>query len=1435
MNLEKLRKILITAIAMLLLVSALIVSSGETNAWHFQQVATGRYFPSEIIYNAAGKPGFIQMDYYSEPYRIIYRYLSNFGWTSEIIGNASQQPEVALNHLGQPSALFVRYEGDADALIYATRTADNTWQETVVESLAQGQGYIDSQYSLTYDAYGKPCITYIKTTSSPYTCSLYYAVYNGNTWQKQIVYTGNDTFYSDLKFSGSTPTIAFSAGKQGLKYAYLNNGKWTIQTVDASSATRLRNRQGEITLSHGNGIPLISYNDIADRTLKFAYCLDGVWTTKTVEASVSEKNHTGDYAKMQVVQEPSRFTVYLMHSNFTVNGNTSIKLKTLSVNSNEDLAATAFNSETLYSADFGNMTPIIGSGIKDGNPSMVFFDYWRGKTTLISKQPKLSAPNSIVFNPTAPGESESRDIAIVNNGALDLVISEVIAPDAPFRITGDGTGSLAPGQSKVITVHYEPSVAGAASEAAIIIRSNDPYNPDYALSIKGRAIGNNANLSELSLSNGTHMTLLSTEAAGSTTVSFATESLKITPTTEDAYTRIVINAGVYEAEVQSGMSSDALPMQIGSNSVTIKTTSEDGLTEKTYTLNITRLDSPDASLSNLTVSHGILTPEFSPEIHAYTMTLPDGVSSFTFTPTATPMGALAESTISINGVGTANNSESAVQAAVVGSNTYTFHVVAPDSATTKNYTVTVLRKPELDGISLDHGELDKVFNPYDLTYTVVVPNSVMALNITPIADESYAVAVNGDSASGQVLLETGENATTLVVSSSDGMTSRVYTLNVKRLPGLAALSVGETPVMFFGNAFDLSVNITNNLDEIVFSLPEGMSGEILGLNTSSDGFSEPIVFSEGLNGPYVIQLTSPECTEKAVYKLSVYRIPTLTSLELHGDEIDLWSDEFNYIQTVPNTSTSAMIKATVNEGTDVVPDGNYVYTPIDGETNAWTVDNLRMGSNPIYLRLTASDNQTESIYTINIIHPPVLSSLTVSEGTLTPSFEADVYEYSVNVDEVVEEIALSISVPLNEVTGYPTSRIYVNEVEIASGGYTDPIALNLGTNNILITTHTDDYVNTLYTLNIIRGESEAPIISPNPPPYEDTGTSDGSAGPLVTNDSRSTHETSLPPEFVTGSLSTPFTIASDLGNVSLPANMLSGVSISGDATLMIRATDRSKIPEHLSTAIGNRPLISITLNVDGEQVNWSNPNAPVRVSIPYEPTADELQNPESIVIWYIDHSGNAITIPNGHYDELTQTVSFTITHFSDFAVAYNAVNFNDVASDAWYRKAVGFISAREIANGIDEGVFKPEGRLTRGEFIVMLLRAFGISPDLGSGENFSDAGNTYYTDYLKSAKTLGISTGVGNNLCAPTREITRQEMFVLLHNALKLMGKRPQGKTVKSLLDFPDSGTVDIWAKEAISLLVENGIVNGKNGALKPQDSTTRAEMAQVLYNIIKR
>jgi hypothetical protein len=72
----------------------------------------------------------------------------------------------------------------------------------------------------------------------------------------------------------------------------------------------------------------------------------------------------------------------------------------------------------------------------------------------------------------------------------------------------------------------------------------------------------------------------------------------------------------------------------------------------------------------------------------------------------------------------------------------------------------------------------------------------------------------------------------------------------------------------------------------------------------------------------------------------------------------------------------------------------------------------------------------------------------------------------------------------------------------------------------------------------------------------------------------------------------------------------------------------------------------------------------------------------------------------------------------------------------------------------------------------MLMKAYGIAPDTNPANNFSDAGNTYYTRYLAAAKRLGISAGVGGNLYVPEKEITRQEMFTMLYNALKSIGMR---------------------------------------------------------------
>lgn len=313
------------------------------------------------------------------------------------------------------------------------------------------------------------------------------------------------------------------------------------------------------------------------------------------------------------------------------------------------------------------------------------------------------------------------------------------------------------------------------------------------------------------------------------------------------------------------------------------------------------------------------------------------------------------------------------------------------------------------------------------------------------------------------------------------------------------------------------------------------------------------------------------------------------------------------------------------------------------------------------------------------------------------------------------------------------------------------------------------------------------------------------------------------------------TLKTDAGSVTVPSNMLTGTvdALGTRAQISIARVDKEKLPEHVRDAIGDRPVIQLSLAIDGRQTEWSNPNAPVSVSVPYKPSADELKNPLSIVIRYIDGSGNIVFVPNGHYDPASGTVTFTTTHFSYYAVSYHHLSFQDVAEDAWYFEPVSYLAAREITIGSGEQTFSPDSKVTRGQFITMLMKAFGISPDLDSADNFADAGNTYYTGYLAAAKRLQIAAGSGNNLFGPAKEITRQEMFTLLYNALWAVDKMPQSGSEKPLAHFSDAGQLAPWATEAVGQLVNQGLVQGSHGMLKPIDTSTRGETAQLLYNFL--
>jgi hypothetical protein len=65
--------------------------------------------------------------------------------------------------------------------------------------------------------------------------------------------------------------------------------------------------------------------------------------------------------------------------------------------------------------------------------------------------------------------------------------------------------------------------------------------------------------------------------------------------------------------------------------------------------------------------------------------------------------------------------------------------------------------------------------------------------------------------------------------------------------------------------------------------------------------------------------------------------------------------------------------------------------------------------------------------------------------------------------------------------------------------------------------------------------------------------------------------------------------------------------------------------------------------------------------------------------------------------------------------------------------------------------------------------------------------------------------------------------------------KLPTSDTGKALSDFTDASQIASWATDSISSLVKAGAIGGCAGLLNPLSATTRAEMAQVLYNLLSK
>ncbi len=287
----------------------------------------------------------------------------------------------------------------------------------------------------------------------------------------------------------------------------------------------------------------------------------------------------------------------------------------------------------------------------------------------------------------------------------------------------------------------------------------------------------------------------------------------------------------------------------------------------------------------------------------------------------------------------------------------------------------------------------------------------------------------------------------------------------------------------------------------------------------------------------------------------------------------------------------------------------------------------------------------------------------------------------------------------------------------------------------------------------------------------------------------------------------------------------------GNVKISIEKVDESKLTTINKEVTKDRPVYSFNIKVGDSKVSGFD-GGRVRISLPY--TSASGEDLDALVVYYLTEEGKVEPV-RGKYNKETGQVDLVLSHFSYYVIGHNNVKFNDVSDTSWYSSAVKFLGAREVTTGTGNGKFSPEENIKRGDFLVMLMKAYNIKAGANNGENFSDSGNTYYTSYLGKAKELGLANGLGNNLFAPERAITRQEAATLLYGALKALNEVSVDGVGNGQLDFKDSNTIDSWAKEAMVNLRISGAINGYNGYINPKGNLTRAEMSQMLYNLINK
>ena len=250
-----------------------------------------------------------------------------------------------------------------------------------------------------------------------------------------------------------------------------------------------------------------------------------------------------------------------------------------------------------------------------------------------------------------------------------------------------------------------------------------------------------------------------------------------------------------------------------------------------------------------------------------------------------------------------------------------------------------------------------------------------------------------------------------------------------------------------------------------------------------------------------------------------------------------------------------------------------------------------------------------------------------------------------------------------------------------------------------------------------------------------------------------------------------------------------------------------------SSSSSSKPSYSVTApgTTENGSVTVSPKNATKGSTVTVTVKPDDGYQLDKLTV--ADAKGGTISVTdkgNGKYTFTMPASKVTVTPiFVKIAQQPTEKAFVDVEKSDWFADAVAYVTEKGLMSGTSANTFSPNASTTRGMLMTVLARY--------AGED-TTGGATWYEKGMNWAKAKGVSDGTN-----PTVNITREQLVTMLYRYAGTPAVNG------SLSDFSDAASVSSYAVNAMQWAVANGIVNGSNGKLNPQNNATRAQVAAIL------